>query len=111
MKNLIRSFVIVAAVLSTAASGQSTTGPEPMAMLDGAAMRWLSIAYTEVIALKVDPSRYTVRVEDQGDTVLVVLSKPGLSPFIRGSPPGFPSVEIEITKKDGKVSRRTRAAR
>lgn len=111
MKKLVRSFVIVAAILSTAAPGQSINGPEPMATLDGAAMRWLSIAYTEVIALKVDPSRYTVRVADQGNTVIVELSKPGLSPFIRGSPAGFPSVEIEINKKDGKVLSRTKGGR
>jgi hypothetical protein len=103
MKKLARLSVIIAALLSFAALGQSLTGPGPLAVLDGAAMRWLSIAYPEVIRIKVDPSRYSVRVVDKGDTAVVVLSKPGLDPYIRGSPPGFPGVEVAIRKSDGKV--------
>lgn len=79
--------------------------PKTLAEFTGASLKWVHAAEPEFQKRGLNLDKYTIRVVDQDDSVIVMLQASDSSEGARGSSGSAPGYEVEISKKDRKVMR------
>ena len=73
------------------------------AELPGASLKWIRIAEVEFERNKLNLDRYRISVEEEDDSVIVILTGLKEPKDSRGSVGPDPGYEVEISKKDRKI--------
>jgi hypothetical protein len=104
---IILAFAILL-LSSTFTWSGSMTKPRQLgvaAELPGSALKWIHIAEVEFAREKLDLDKYRISVEEEGDSVFVILTGLKQPKNAVGSVGPDPGYEVEISKKDRKVLR------
>jgi hypothetical protein len=105
MKRFALAVMVMISVLGWGALRAQSSPPKVMAKFAGASLKWIHAAEPEFERRKLDLSKYTVLVIEEGDFVTVVLKSLDAVEGAKGSSGSYPGYEVEISKKGLKVVR------
>lgn len=105
---MTRRWLIVMGVtflLGACISMSQSSGPTTVAKLPGACLKWIHAAEAEFHRKGLNLDNYTVSVIERDDVVTVILKGVDAPDGSKGSAGSHIGYEVELTKKDSKVTR------